>query len=236
MSALPTRLLARSTVARGTEAFSFLRPQDFRFQPGQAVDLVLSGAAGELRHAFSIVSAPQEEPLTIATRMRPSEFKTALSTLPAGAPAALEGPFGSLTLRRDESRAAVLLAGGIGVTPFVSMLRDAARAQSRRRFLLLHSCRRPDEAPFLDELRALARRVSSLGLQVTMTGIDGHSADWNGRTGRMDAEWIASSTAGLQLPVYYLAGSPGMVAAMREMLEGLGVEDDDVKSEEFFGY
>lgn len=236
MTALTTRLLGRSPVALGTEAFSFARPEQLRFRPGQAIDLVLPSEGAELRHAFSIVSVPQDSSLTIATRMRASEFKSALGRMVPGAPAAIEGPFGSLTLRRDEGRAAVLLAGGIGVTPFISMLREAASKRSRRRFLLLHSCRRPDEAPFLGELQGLAQRLPSFNLQATMTGLGGRAGDWAGRSGRLDAAWIASSVAGLKSPVYYLAGSPAMVAAMRDILDGIGVDEEEVKSEEFFGY
>lgn len=236
MTALATRLVERLPVARGTEAFRFARPAALRFRPGQAIDLLLPGNGAELRHAFSIVSAPQDSSLTIATRMRTSEFKAALGRLTPGAPAAIEGPFGSLTLRRDESRAAVLVAGGIGVTPFISMLRDAARKRTHRRLLLLHSCRRPDEAPFLGELQELAARLPTFQLQVTMTGLDGRSGQWAGRTGRIDSAWIATCTAGLEAPVFYLAGSPAMVAATRLALDAIGVDEEDVKSEEFFGY
>lgn len=71
--------------------------------------------------AFSIASAPQEDTLMIATRMRDTAFKRSLKAMPAGTAVKIEGPFGNLTLHNNAARAAVLLAGGIGITPFRSM-------------------------------------------------------------------------------------------------------------------
>src|SRR4051812_10194147 len=99
MTSMTVRLQRREQLAQGTMAFHFDKPAGFRFKPGQAIDLILpdpavSGTEGA-RHAFSIVSAPHEGELVIATRMRDSPFKNALARLPVGAPAEVDGPFGS---------------------------------------------------------------------------------------------------------------------------------------------
>ena len=224
-------------VAERTTAFHFTRPADFAFRAGQAIDLVLgAGEGGEARHAFSIVSAPFERELVVATRMRDSAFKRALSALPPGAAVGYDGPFGSLTLHRAVARAAVFIAGGIGITPFVSILRQAAHDRDPRPMALLYSNRRPEDAAFLDELQRLEKANENFRLVATMTGMADSSRPWEGARQPVDANLVAAAAAGLPSPVYYVAGPPGLVAGIRSVLAGAGVDDDDIRAEEFFGY
>lgn len=240
MATTPVRLQRREEVAHGTLAFHFDKPAGFAFKPGQAIDLVLAdpavaGTEGG-RHAFSIVSAPHEETLVITTRMRDSAFKNALARLPVGGTAEVDGPFGSLTLHNKQDRAAVLLAGGIGITPFMSMLRHAAHSRLAQRILLLYSNRRPEDAAFLAELQQLEGGNPNFRLVATMTRMDEARQPWMGETGKIDEALLKRVTAGLTNPVYYVAGPPAMVAALRETLERARVDADDVRSEEFYGY
>ena len=229
-----TTLQSRETVAEGTMAFHFAKPGGFRFKPGQAIDLVL----GELRHAYSIVSAPFEDELVIATRMRDSEFKRALKSTAPGTRVAIDGPFGSLTLHKDAARPAVLIAGGIGITPFMSMLRQAAADGFRRKIVLIYSVRRPADAAFLHELRELeSRDRGNFRLVLTVTQHEAAGAGWAGETGHVGERLLDRIRRDLPAaPIYYLAGPPAMVAGMRQVLEQANVDDDDIRAEEFFGY
>jgi len=94
----------------------------------------------------------------VATRMRDTAFKRVLKTMPPGAEIKIEGPFGSMTLHRKSTRPAVMLAGGIGITPFRSMLCQAVKADAGPPLLLFYSNRRPEDAAFLAELQELALR------------------------------------------------------------------------------
>jgi len=229
---IATRLQGREDVAQGTAAFHFARPAGFSFKPGQALDLILdsTAAGGEqaARHAFSIASAPWENRLTIATRLRDSAFKRQLAALPTGGAAALDGPFGSLTLHGDRSRPALLIAGGIGITPYRSMLRQAARDAEPRRLVLLYSNRRPEDAAFLAELRELERTLPQFTLRPVMTA--------TGNAGRIDAAMLRGVLADLRHPVCYATGSTAMVSAVMKLLNEAGVLDDDIRSEAFAGY
>ena len=128
MSVHEVKLKGHLAVAEGTMAFRFSKPGGFVLEAGQAIRLELIDPpveAGQGSRTFSLVSAPFEQELVVATRMRDSAFKRALRALPDGASIRIDGPFGDLTLC-DPERPAVFIAGGIGITPFMSMLRQAA--------------------------------------------------------------------------------------------------------------
>jgi ferredoxin-NADP reductase len=224
-------------VAEGTLAFRFERPPGFQFKPGQAVVLELPepAAEGQKRRTFSLVSAPYEPRLTIATRMRDSGYKTALRALPEGALVKLIGPMGRFTFAPGE-RPAVFIAGGIGITPFISMLRQAVHERSKKSLVLLYSNRRPEDAAFLEELEHMEQTNPSFRLLATMTDMDRSSRSWTGETVPIGIELIERATHGLTSPVYYVVGPPGMVAAMRQALTHSGVSDEDILTEEFYGY
>jgi len=120
-----TALRKREQIAEGTIAFHFEKPAGFEFRAGQFLDWTLinppeTDAEGNTR-AFSIVSAPFESDV-IATRMRDTAFKRVLRSMPLGTEVKIDGPSGSFTLHKNSAKPAVFLAGGIGITPFVSMV------------------------------------------------------------------------------------------------------------------
>jgi len=125
-------------------------------------------AEGNVR-SFSIASAPYDDTLMVATRMRDTAFKRVLNTMPLSSAVKIEGPSGSLTLHNNVKRTAVFLAGGIGITPFRSVVFRAAKEKLPHRIFLFYSKRRPEDAPFLDELQALERENPNYKLIASMT-------------------------------------------------------------------
>ncbi len=237
MATWPSALLRIDDIARDTVAVHFSKPGDFRFQPGQTVSLTLPSDTPDapvLRHTFSLVSAPHEPELCVATRVRATPFKQALTRLRPGAELKFSGPYGKLTPPAGTDRPLVLVAGGIGITPCVSLLRDAAHRDSDQRFLLLYSNRTREQAAFLEELRGLARLDPRLRLLATLTG----PADdaWDGLRGRIDAAMLEQALQGLDNPLCYVTGAPAMVEEIRAGLAAAGVPDDAILDESFHGY
>jgi len=235
-----TTLTASETVAEGTMAFHFAKPADFKFQAGQSMNVSLidppeTDHKGNSR-SFSLVSAPYETELVIATRIRDTAFKRVLKSMPAGGRVGLRGPAGMFTLESADARPAVFLAGGIGVTPFMSMLRDAAHSRLGRDLWLFYSNRRPEDAAFLEELAALPKRHSRCHFVGTMVEMAKSGRPWNGETGFLDRAMLERHLKDLAASVYYAAGPPGLVEAMRKMLADAGVEDEAIRTDEFFGY
>ncbi len=235
-----TTLTARETVAEGTMAFHFAKPAGFKFEAGQSMNVSLidppeTDGKGNSR-SFSLVSAPYETELVIATRMRDTAFKRVLKSMPAGGRVSLRGPAGKFTLDGADARPAVFLAGGVGITPFVSMSRQAAHDRLARDIWLFYSNRRPEDAAFLDELAALPRRNPRYRFVGTMVEMAKSSRPWTGETGFLDRAMLERHLKDLSASVYYTAGPPGLVEAMQKMLADAGVEDEAIRTDEFFGY
>jgi ferredoxin-NADP reductase len=230
------KLVGREEVAEGTMAFHLEKPVGFNFKAGQFISLRLidppeTDAEGNTR-VFSIASAPYEGGLMIATRMRDTAFKRTMKALPLGVEVQMQGPFGSLTLDDQDTRPAALIAGGIGITPFRSIVFQA----SHHRIFLFYSNRRPEDAAFINELQALEKTNSNFKLVATMTG-DGESVKrWTGERGVIDKAMLAKVIKQVTEPKYYVAGPPRMVSSMKSLLQSLGVENDQIHVEQFAGY
>ena len=235
-----TVLRKREEIAEGTMAFHFDKPAGFEFRAGQALDWTLidppeTDGEGNIR-AFSITSAPFESDLVIATRMRDTAFKRVLRTMPLGTQVKIDGPSGSFTLHKNSAKPAVLLAGGIGITPFRSMVRQAAHDRLAHQLYLFYSNRRPELAAFLGELEELTKSNPNFHLVATMAEMEKSSRPWKGETGFINAAMLSKHISSLQGPIYYVAGPPVMVTAMRQMLIQASVDEDDIRTEEFAGY
>ena len=234
------RLVRREIVAEGTMAFYFSKPSGFRHEAGQSLLMTLvnppeTDSKGSAR-TFTIASAPHEAELLIATRMRDSAFKKALKTAPMGTAVTIDGPNGEMVLHDDPARPAVVLAGGIGITPFLAIARHAARERLPHRLHLFYSNRRPEDAAFLPELQKMEQLNPNYRLIATMAEPEKSAQPWSGETGFIRREMLERHLAGATNPVYYFAGPPAMTMAMQQMLEDIGVSEQAMRYEEFYGY
>src|ERR1039458_8216154 len=235
-----SKLLSRHEVAEGTMAFRFEKPSGWTFKAGQYLDMTLldppeTDSEGNVR-SFSIASAPHEETLMVATRMRDTAFKRVLKTMSFGTAVKIEGPSGDLILQNEVTRTVVFLAGGIGITPFRSIVHWAAKEKLPHRILLFYSNRRPEDAPFLAELQSLERDNPRYKLIASMTEMEKSHRPWNGETGLINQEMLGRHLKGTPSPIYYIAGPPAMVKGLHEMLSKAGINADDIHAEEFAGY
>ena len=232
-------LVGRDLVAERTMAFRFAKPADWTYRAGQFVDITLldppeTDVEGNTR-GFSISSAPSEDVIMITTRLRDTAFKRVLQTMPVGTRVKIEGPFGDLRLHHA-ARPAVVLTGGIGITPFRSILIETIRSGGLRYpVVVFYANRRPQDAAFLDEIRELAGHDSNLTFIPTMSGLDA-TEPWDGERGHIDASMLERHLAGVTGAIYYLTGPPGMIQGLRTMLVEAGIDEDDIRTEEFTGY
>jgi ferredoxin-NADP reductase len=233
-------LKGRKLVGGGTAVFYLEKPAGFEFKAGQFANFTLLDGAEtdskENTHTLSLASAPHEQNLIVAMRLRDTAFKRALNGLPIGARVLVQGPYGNLTLQNNATRPAVFIAGGIGITPFRSMVLQATQTHRTNKMFLFNSVRRPEDAAFLEELQAMEELNPQFKCIATVTRPDEKKNGWHGEIGHITQETLEKWIGDLKSPIYYVAGPPSMVSGVRLMLNGAGVDDDDIRAEEFFGY
>jgi ferredoxin-NADP reductase len=167
------------------------------------------------------------------TRLRESAFKRSLAELPVGAEVDVEPPKGSFVLPEATEDPLVFLAGGIGITPFRSMLRYIADEQLPHRMTLVYSSRDRASAPFLDELEEIEAGGADLRLVVTMT----EDESWPGERRRIDGAFLRDQLGdGLEGASCMVAGPPGFAKAVTAELEKAGVDPERIATDSFSGY
>lgn len=240
MGIYATRIVHRDFVAHETLRLQVERPVGFTFEAGQYVDLTVFNAAdrdalGPMR-SLSIASAPGAATLEFVMRVRDTAFKRNLATLPIGTELHIEGPLDDLGLRADESRELVFIAGGVGIAPFMSVIRDAAAIGRPLRATLFYSNRRQEDAAYLDELWHIERQISGFSLVPVMTQAHTSRSVWRGETSRLGIDLLKRYLPSLADHAYYLVGSPFLISEMRRALIVAGVPDADIGLELYAGY
>jgi ferredoxin-NADP reductase len=240
MSIHMVKLIKREVVAEGTMAFHFEKPAGFTYIAGQFADFTLmeppqTDAEGNTR-GFSLASAPYEDDLQIATRMRDTAFKRVMKDLPYGTELKLDAPYGSFTLHKNAAKPAAFLTGGIGVTVVRSIVLQAAHEHIPRSIFLFYANHRPEDTAFLDALQALARENPHFTFVPTMTKIESSHKEWTGETGHLTKAMLERYLGDLTAPIYYSTGPASLVATMRKILTDAGVDEDNIRTEEFTGY
>ena len=172
----------------------------------------------------------------LATRMRDTAFKRSLKKVAIGTIVKMDSAMGSFTLHKNPAKAAVLLAGGIGITPFFSMVREADHDSAPHKLYLFCSNHRPEDTPFLDTLQGLEKSNPNFKLICTMTDMAKSMKEWKGEIGLVDKGMLLRHLNTLQGPIYYIAGPPAMVAGIKKMLVAANVDEDDIRAEDFAGY
>jgi ferredoxin-NADP reductase len=237
--AYPAKLLKRNEAAQGIWTYRLERPEGFSFRAGQWCFLNLpdlgSGDERGLRRHLSIASSPGETGLLFGTKDSESAFKRTLREMPIGTRIDLEEPRGTLSLPEGTDRPVALLAGGIGITPFRSMIRHALDAKTGHRLTAFYSNRTPEEALFLDELQAW-ETPGTFALVASMTRMQLSSRTWDGPTGRLSPDLIRQKMPDWEEATYFLSGPPPMVDAMAAVLDEMGVDPARIRPEKFSGY
>lgn len=233
-------LIKKEPAAKNSYSFYFQRPQQFDFLPGQFMRLSLAIPTPDERgdyRLFSIASSPSEKDyLMVTTRSNHSIFKKTLFTMGTGTKVRISSPYGVFILKPEETAPRVFLAGGIGITPFRSMIRYATDMRLAIPITLFTSFRSVEDIVFQKELQSIATYHSWLKLVETITQPEDSKSPWRGNVGRIDADLIKKNVPDISTSIFYVAGPPAMVDSMDGLLKSLGIDDLQIRKEKFTGY
>jgi ferredoxin-NADP reductase/Na+-translocating ferredoxin:NAD+ oxidoreductase RnfD subunit len=233
-------LKERRRIGQDIVAFTFDRPRGFRHGPGQYIEWILPlqrrDSRGTRRH-FSLASSPTEEDVMIAARFFPrsSRFKTELGGMTPGASIVAGAPGGDFVLPRDPRRRLVFVAGGIGITPFRSMVKFLIDEGQKRDIVLVYAAATEEEIVFRDVFDR-AETVAGLRVIYTLTDLARIRPDWCGRRGRIDAEMIRGAVADPGSRTFFVSGPPAMVDSVKHVLRRVGVRRGAIRTDSFSGY
>jgi ferredoxin-NADP reductase len=206
-----------------------------RFEPGQYMELTLPHSGTDARgwrRVFSIATAPASGEVRFGVRLpeNPSSFKTALMTLEPGTAVTATSVNGDFLLPRDPAQKLLLVAGGIGVTPFIGQLQHAVGEPQRRDAVLVYAVSSAAELAYGPELEATGVRVVVVSpdrppLPAHWTWVEG---------GALSARIVHDAVPDARDRVAYVSGAPTAVSALRRALRGSGVRR--VRTDTFIGY
>jgi ferredoxin-NADP reductase len=234
---MKARIKEKREVAKGTLFVTFdVGGENVEFEPGQyfwveLLDPPYEDEKGPRRH-ITVVTSPTEGVLGLATRIRDTAFKRSLVEMPEGASVDVEQPKGSFVLPEDTSKQYVFVAGGIGITPFRSMLRYIADKGLDYDITLVYSNRDVESTAFLDELKELESVVPRCRVIFTMTD----DPTWEGDKRMLDAEVLRELLGDLESFHFMIAGPPPMAKSVEASLLEAGLSEDQVQSDSFSGY
>jgi ferredoxin-NADP reductase len=205
------------------------KPAGMEIKPGEAMRVILKTANGEQFRTLSLASSPNRNYMEFAVRDSDSEFKKAFTSLKAGENITLQVAKGAMNFKPEEP--AVMIAGGIGITPFRSMI-QYAKDQGHDTPIYLYYGNR-NQIPFKGELDFAASDNPNLKVTHVMSKPD---SGWTGERGRVDESFLTKTLP--KLPKnsnFYIVGPPEMVNDTKATLTKLGVPADRVQFE-VFGY
>ncbi len=227
---IPVPVLAIHNETPTIRTFRLSRPPGFEFEAGQFLTVRMQVDGKPHVRCYSISSAPETTGyLEISVKRQGLVSNMLFAVERPGANLMVKPPNGKFVYPHSDDRPVVLVAGGVGITPLMSMLRHAVTADPSRPVTLIYSVRTEEEVAYQDELEVLLRRHPQIRLVMTVTGVT--QSKW--RTGRICGAMIQEVVDEVIGSVYMMCGPLEMIAEVRQSLETAGVAPAQIRSEVF---
>ncbi|NMH81221.1 ferredoxin reductase family protein [Pseudonocardia xinjiangensis] len=206
-------------------------PTTWAFAPGQFAWIRLERSVAAEEHPFTIASSAHLDTTEFTIR-HTGDFTRALRRLPPGSPVWVDGPHGAFTNDVGAGAGFVMIAGGVGITPMMSMLRTAAHRGDPRPYRLVVVASSPEDLLFRDELAELRFQLDLVVTEVLRRPHDG----WDGHTGDIGPDLLSMVLPNTEHPDdldYFICGPPALVTDAMSALDPLGVTPARVHTEQF---
>ena len=233
-------LLRKEQVAHDTYDFVFKKDRNINFKPGQYLEWTLAHGESDtrgVRRFFTIASSPTENEIRMGIKFypNPSTFKMMLADMQAGEQIVASQLSGDFTMPKDRNKKLVFIAGGIGITPFRSMIKYMVDTNDQRDVTLFYSNRELADVAYTD---IFDEAHEKLGIKTvyTLTERDKVPANWLGGVGFFDADSIKREVPDYIQCVFYLSGPQSLVLAFEETLGKMGVPRLQIRTDYFPGF
>lgn len=206
----------------------------FTFIPGQFLNVAFWIGGTKMNRSYSISSSPNERQyvdLTIRREPRGAVSRHIDDLIRVGSLIETSGPVGKFTFTGTEADSIVLLSGGVGITPMMSIARYLTEGSWPGDIYFLYTCRTPDDYIFADKMPSLERANPKLHVSVTISRPDG--TNWTGFRGRMTKEWLSQVVPNIASRRVHLCGPVSMMDSAKSLLAELGLPADHLKTEAF---
>ncbi|HET9174408.1 MAG TPA: RnfABCDGE type electron transport complex subunit D [Candidatus Saccharimonadales bacterium] len=228
------------SVARSTAEFVFTRPAQFAFQPGQYMEFTLPHDRPDARGArrwFTLASSPTEPDLRLGVKFyeRGSSFKAALYSLDKQTPMVAAQLAGDFVMPKDTDKKLAFIAGGIGVTPFRSMVKYLVDSGEQRSVRMLYAAKTADDIAYRDVFEA-ARQAMDIQTTYVLSDAAAPSTAPHTVNGLITSELIQQQIPDYKERFFFISGTHPMVEAMQDILADVGVPAGHIKIDFFPGY
>jgi ferredoxin-NADP reductase/Na+-translocating ferredoxin:NAD+ oxidoreductase RnfD subunit len=234
------RLKDKIKIAPDVYDFVFTPRKKLAFAPGQYMEWTLGhdnpDSRGNRRY-FTLASSPTEENLILGVKFYPkaSSFKRSMLAMDRQSDIVAAQLAGDFVLPEDPNQKCVFIAGGIGITPFRSMVKYLLDKRQKRPIVLFYANKTPSEIVYQDVFDEAQQK---LGLKViyTLTGRSRIPANWKGQVGRITPQMIQEAVPDYRHCLFYLSGPNAMIADFEETLNRMGVKREHIKKDFFPGF
>ncbi len=233
-------LKEKREVAQNTLCFSFEKPADFEFVPGQFCTLIydnppFTDKRGN-RRPMSLASSPTEPIVSFAMRAGESAFKKSMWQAEIGTEMSIIGPAGNLVIPEKTDQHIVMIAGGIGVVPFRSMVQYATDGKLPYTMTLLYFNHQQATTAFVGELTKLDNDNKFFSFIPVLTGAYGDDPKWTGKRGYFSEELLKETVNDFGQARFMVVGTPEMVEKIMGVLKTVAIPEEQISIEKFTGF
>lgn len=227
-------------IGKDTYDFIFTSDRKFSFKPGQYLEWTLGhkdvDSRGNRRY-FTLASSPTENTVRMGVRFFPesSSFKSKLKSLKPGDTIVAHGRAGDFVLPKDKNKKLVFIAGGIGITPFRSMIKYLLDTKQKRDIVLFYSNKKIEDVVYTD---VFDEALNELNIRTvyTLTDKTAIPTSWLGETGHIDKTMIIRNVPDFQDRTFYISGPSKMVEIFEDTLVKMGVKKSAIVTDFFPGF
>jgi ferredoxin-NADP reductase len=219
--------------------FIFVPGQRFAFAPGQYMEWTLPHENPDTRgnrRYFTLASSPTERDLRVGVKFyrNSSSYKHSMLDMDANTTIIAGQVAGDFVLPQDRRQKCVFIAGGIGITPFRSMIQYMLDKRQRRPVVLFYANKSYGEIVYQDVLEEAQHEI---GIKVVYSVTDTYKLppNWSGKIGRIDRQLIQNEVPDYKDCIFYISGPNEMVTACKDMLKRMHVPGSQIKTDFFPG-